>query len=108
EMLDDSDAMLFPAAGEGFGLGAAESFMAGVPVVACRDGGGVLSIVPGQGAGRLADPTPESLAAAVKSLLDDPDARPQARKLGQEWRDRLSPDRVAAVCESWYDAALRG
>lgn len=108
EMLGDSDAMLFPAAGEGFGLGAAESFMAGIPVVACRDGGGVLSIVPEQGAGRWADPTAKSLAAAVQSLLDDPAAKPQAQKLGREWRDRLSPDRVAAVCESWYDVALRG
>lgn len=107
-MLDDSDAMLFPAIGEGFGLGAAEAFMAGVPVAVCRDGGGVLDIVPERGAGRWADPTPESLAAAVRSLLDDPGARPEAQRLGQEWRQKLSPDRVAAVCESWYQEALRG
>ena len=108
EMLDDADAMLFPAIGEGFGLGAAESFMAGVPVAVCRDGGGVLDIVPERGAGRWADPTPESLATAVRSLLDDPEARSHAQKLGQEWRERLSPDRVAAVCESWYQEALHG
>ena len=108
ELLDDADVMLFPAVGEGFGLGAAESFMAGVPVVACRDGGGVLDIVPQTGAGRWANPEPESLAAAVRSLIDDPEARLQARTLGQQWRERLAPDRVAAACESWYEAALRG
>jgi glycosyltransferase involved in cell wall biosynthesis len=106
EMLDDSDAMLFPAVGEGFGLVAAESYMAGVPVAACRDGGGVLDIVPDRGAGRWAEPTPESLAVAVQSLLDDPEARPQAQRVGLEWRTRLSPDAVAAVCESWYQEAL--
>ena len=38
--------MLFPAQGEGFGLAAAEALMAGVPVVACWDGGGLLDVVP--------------------------------------------------------------
>ena len=45
--------MLFPARDEGFGLTAAEALMAaGVPVVACTDGGGVLDVVPSSGAGR--------------------------------------------------------
>ncbi|MBA3345929.1 MAG: glycosyltransferase family 4 protein, partial [Gemmatimonadales bacterium] len=39
-----ADLMIFPAKGEGFGLVAAEALMAGVPVVACWDGGGVLDV----------------------------------------------------------------
>ena len=44
--LAHADLMIFPAQGEGFGLVAAEALMAGVPVVACWDGGGVLDVVP--------------------------------------------------------------
>jgi glycosyltransferase involved in cell wall biosynthesis len=101
-----SDAMVFPATGEGFGLVAAEAFMAGVPVVACRDGGGILDIVPAEGAGRLADPTPRALAQAIESVLQDPAAREQARREGERWRHTLAPATVAARCEQWYQEAL--
>jgi glycosyltransferase involved in cell wall biosynthesis len=106
-LLDDSDVMVFPAVSEGFGLVAAEAFMAGVPVVVCRDGGGVLDLVPKDAAGRWAEPTPEALAAAIEDIIRDPGARPAARQLGQEWRTRLAPGRVAEVCEQWYAEAVR-
>jgi glycosyltransferase involved in cell wall biosynthesis len=107
-LLMQADLMLFPAVGEGLGLAAAEALMAGVPVVACRDGGGVLDVVPSSGAGRVADPEPEAVANAALSLLDDPDAGNQARRLGTTWRERLNPETVAARCEEWYEEALRG
>lgn len=100
--------MLFPARGEGFGLVAAEAFMSGVPVVACRDGGGALDVVPESGAGRWADPDPASVAAAARSLLEDPDAPAAAARLGETWRERVSPETVAAACERWYQRALGG
>jgi glycosyltransferase involved in cell wall biosynthesis len=106
DLLRGMDAMIFPAAGEGFGLGAAEALMSGVPVVACHDGGGVLDIVPATGAGRLSDPEPRALAAALLELLADPGARPAAREAGAAWRERLSPAAVAARCEAWYREAL--
>lgn len=106
-LLDDSDAMVFPAVSEGFGLVAAEAFMAGVPVVVCRDGGGVLDLVPEQGAGRWADATPEALAAAIEGITGDPSARSAARQLGEQWRNRLAPARVAELCEQWYTEAVR-
>jgi glycosyltransferase involved in cell wall biosynthesis len=105
-LLARADLMLFPAQGEGFGLVAAESLMAGVPVVACWDGGGVLDVVPEQGAGRRALPSGEALADAALELLEAPDAVRAARLEGQEWRARLSPANVAAVCEEWYREAL--
>lgn len=106
EVLATADLALFPARNEGFGLAAAESLMAGVPVVACEDGGGVLAVVSAGGAGRRARPEPAAIAAAVVSLTADPAARDHAREEGSRWRSALSPERVAEVCERWYREAL--
>lgn len=102
-----ADLALFPAEREGFGLAAVEALLAGVPVVACRDGGGVLSVVPEAGAGRVVEPSATALAGAARDLLADPSARELARAAGAVWRERLSPARVAEVCEGWYREALR-
>ena len=75
--------MIFPAQGEGFGLVAAEALMAGVPVVACWDGGGVLDVVPPTGAGRLTLPAPEAMGDAILGLLAEPDRRAMARAGGR-------------------------
>lgn len=107
------EVMLFPARAEGLGLVAAEALMTGVSVVACSDGGGVLDIVPhqegGAGGGRVVAPRAESIAAAARQLLDlPPDRRlADALELGEEWRRRLDPAVVAALCEHWYLEALR-
>ncbi|HET9274443.1 MAG TPA: glycosyltransferase, partial [Gemmatimonadales bacterium] len=95
-----ADLMIFPAQGEGFGLVAAEALMAGVPVVACWDGGGVLDVVPPNGAGRLTLPAPEAMGDAILGLLLEPDHRDMARLVGESWRARLAPDHVAEICES--------
>ena len=107
DLLCRADLMLFPAEGEGFGLVAAEALMRGVPVVSCWDGGGVLDVVPEHGAGRLVIPSGEAIADAALGLLRDPDTPELARRVGAEWRHRLSPARVAEVCEGWYREALR-
>ncbi|MGH7500006.1 MAG: glycosyltransferase [Gemmatimonadales bacterium] len=104
--LAHADVMLFPAQGEGFGLAAAEALMAGVPVVACWDGGGVLDVVPESGAGRLTLPSPEAMSDAVLDLLHDPDHRALTRLVGESWRARLAPEHVAEICEGWYREAL--
>lgn len=106
--LGDADVALFPAVGEGFGLAAAEALMAGVPVVACHDGGGVLTVVPAEGEGRRVPPDPPAIARAIEELLADPGSRPAAVVAGQGWRETLSASRVAEVCERWYDEALHG
>jgi len=104
--LGRADVMLFPAQGEGFGLAAAEALMAGVPVVACWDGGGLLDVVPETGAGRLTLPSAEALSDATLDLLQDPDRMALARLVGESWRARLSPEHVAELCEGWYREAL--
>lgn len=106
EILQSADLAIFPARLEGFGLAAAEAFMTGVPVVACDDGGGVLSVVPAGGAGRIVPPEPQAIAAAIESLVRDPESREQARSEGTRWRERLGPAHVAEVCELWYREAL--
>jgi glycosyltransferase involved in cell wall biosynthesis len=105
-LLSQADVMIFPAQGEGFGLAAAEALIAGVPVVACWDGGGVLDVVPQTGAGRLTLPSAEAIGDAVLGLLLEPDRLAVARLVGESWRSRLSPDHVAEVCEGWYREAL--
>ena len=105
ELLLHADLALIPAAGEGFGLVAAEALMAGVPVVACRDGGGLLDIVPEAGGGRVAEPTGEGLAAAARELLGDPAARGSARASGEVWRRQLAPATVAGQFRGWYREA---
>ena len=106
DYLARADIMIFPSREEGFGLAAAEALMAGVPVVACWDGGGVLDIVPETGAGRLTLPSAPAMSDAVLSILQDPDRREMARLVGESWRARLAPDHVAEVCHGWYRESL--
>ncbi len=101
-----ADVMIFPARGEGFGLAAAEALMAGVPVIACADGGGVLDVVSPSGAGRITLPEATDISGAVRSILEDPGARQTARQAGEFWRLRLAPDQVARICHGWYREAL--
>lgn len=103
DLLSNADLMLFPALGEGLGLAAIEALACGVPVVACRDGGGLLDIV---GKAAAAEPTPEGIEAAVVAILADPAARPHAAEAGARYRRDLAPSRVAERCEAWYREAL--
>jgi glycosyltransferase involved in cell wall biosynthesis len=105
-ILQRADLMYFPAVGEGFGLAAAEALMSGVPVIACWDGGGVLDIVPEHGAGRRVIPSADALADATLDIMTDDQRTARAREAGQQWRDRLRPDTVAAVVHGWYREAL--
>jgi glycosyltransferase involved in cell wall biosynthesis len=107
ELLSRADVMLATAAGEGFGLAAAEALMAGVPVVVCADGGGLLDVVSSARAGRIVEPAPELVAAAAAELIA-PAARTSARDEGERWRRQLSGAHVADVCAGWYEEALRG
>lgn len=104
-LLLKADIALLPFEQEGFGLSAAEALMAGVPVIACEDGGGLLDIVPRSGPGRIAPPDPAALAVAAAEVLDNPAAREEARQSGDSWRRQLAPDTVAARFAGWYGEA---
>lgn len=105
-ILSTADCCVMPAVGEGFGLAAAEALMQGVPVIACRDGGGLTDVVvPGAG-GLIVDPAPAAIAEALLELLANPAAAASARRTGTEWRARLSADAVADRCLTWYEEAV--
>jgi glycosyltransferase involved in cell wall biosynthesis len=104
--LATADVMVMPAHREGMGLAAAEALIQGVPVVACRDGGGLLDVVPESGAGRIVVADPRAIADAVTSLKNDPDGQDAAWIAGRAWQHRLSPEHVADCCMSWYERVL--
>jgi glycosyltransferase involved in cell wall biosynthesis len=106
DILRNADLFAFPAVGEGLGLAVAEALMMGVPVVAARDGGGVVDIVPERGAGRLAAPDASSIAEAIREMLGDSEARAAAAEAGDVLRRRFAPDAVAAAFEAVYRRAV--
>jgi glycosyltransferase involved in cell wall biosynthesis len=87
---------------------AAEALLCGVPVVAARDGGGVVDIVPHAGAGRLVTPDAPTLAGAIAELVSDPDARRLAAAAGAALRQRLEPAGAAERFEALYQHVVSG
>ena len=64
-----------PAYREDYGLTALEAMVHGKPVIACRDGGGLLGAVHDGENGLVVEPTAAALADAVRRLRTDPALR---------------------------------
>ena len=80
-------AVVFPPYGEdGYGYVAGEAFAAAKPVVTCTDSGGPLELVEDGVTGRIVDPEPEALAAAIDELAGD---RAETQRLGESGREFL-------------------
>ncbi|HET9276248.1 MAG TPA: glycosyltransferase family 4 protein [Gemmatimonadales bacterium] len=105
-LLGSADLMLFPAVGEGLGLAAVEALMAGVPVVVCRDGGGVVETVERWGGGLTVEAGEAALGEAIGRALASESLRGEARAAGTRWREELTPARVAETFEGWYRETL--
>lgn len=67
-------ALLFPSQGEGYGLPPMEALRSGIPVIVAADLP-ALERLPSHGQIRLEQPDAASIAAALRSLLDDSAAR---------------------------------
>lgn len=106
--LGDADLLVFPAREEGFGLAAAEALVAGVPVIALADGGGVLDLADTPDAVTVVPPeNPVALLEAAMRILPSARARAEAARVGEAWRARLTPDAVAARLEETLESAWR-
>jgi len=103
DAIGDADVFAFAAVREGLGLAVAEALMLGVPVVATREGGGVLDLVAPTGSGRLVPARdPAAMAAAIADLLADPDARRTAAQAGVALRERFDPSTGAQRFEALF------
>ena len=88
--------VVFPPFDEDYGYVTLEAFLARKPVVTTRDAGGPLEFVEDGVNGFIADPTPESIGAAVTRLAA---GRERARSLGDAGYDcarRITWDGVVA------------
>jgi glycosyltransferase involved in cell wall biosynthesis len=87
-----------PAHREDYGLTVLEAFAYGRPVVVCADGGGLVELVEGTGAGIVVEPRPQAIADAVAGLRDDPErARSMAERAFDVARELESRDDVAVL-----------
>lgn len=73
-----SGVVVAPALREDYGLTVLEAFARARPVIVCADGGGLVELVEGTGAGLVVEPTAAAIADAVRSLRSDP---PRARAM---------------------------
>ena len=69
----------FPPYEEDYGFVTTEAFAARKAVVTCRDSGGPAELVEDGVSGFICDPTPQSLAATLRRVMDD---KPLAERMG--------------------------
>ncbi len=73
-------AVVFPPFNEDYGFVTVEAFMCGKAVITCKDSGGPSELVRDGKNGYVTDPTPEALAVAMRTLIDD---RNLAQQMGE-------------------------
>lgn len=83
--------VLFPPLDEDYGYITLEAMLARKPVITCADSGGPLEFILHRRTGLVAEPAPESLAAAMDDLWDD---RQRASQWGDAGRQRYSDLRI--------------
>lgn len=90
-------AVVFPAFNEDYGFVTVEAFSSGKAVLTCRDSGGPAELVRDGENGLVSDPTPESLARAMRRVMSD---RTLAIRLGEAGA-------ADAAKLTWDDAVAR-
>ncbi|TFV60347.1 glycosyltransferase family 1 protein [Mycobacterium sp. PS03-16] len=108
-MLHTADAAVLPSHYEPFGIVALEAAATGTPLVTSTAGGLGEAVIDGETGVSFPPRDVPALAAAVRTVLDDP---PAAQRRAQAARDRLTADfdwrTVAAETAEVYAAAKRG
>lgn len=108
DLLARATVFVLPSRWEGQPVALLEAMAAGCPVVATRVGG-IPELVRHEQDGLLVEPErPQELAAAIASLLRDPErAARLARNARERFQDWLSPEQMARRHQSVYRSALR-
>ena len=97
ELLNGTQALVFPSLWEGFGLPAVEAMSCGVPVLASR-----LSSLPEVigDAGAFFDPTrPEDIASCLIAFVDSPEQHPRLREIAIARARTFTWERAAELAE---------
>jgi glycosyltransferase involved in cell wall biosynthesis len=101
ELLNASDALIFPSLWEGFGLPAVEAMSCGIPVLASSRGGSLPEIV--RDAGLLFEPEdPQAIATCVIRFLRDEELRARLARSALERSRLFSWSRGAALAEESF------
>ena len=107
-LLRSADAVVCVPWYEPFGLVPLEAMACGVPVVASAVGGQVDSVVDGVTGVHVPPREPGALAAALRTLLDQPERRAALGAAGRRRaQERFAFDRVAAATRDVYAAVIR-
>lgn len=103
QLLCAADVMVLPSEREGLANAWIEAIACGTPVV-IPDVGGAREVVQDASAGRIAERTPEAIAAAVADLLANPLSTQEVAKNAE----RFSWEANAAALAAIYERALDG
>ena len=103
-----ADVLLFPSAGESFGLAAAEAMASEVPVIGTRAGGMPEVVVEGESGFLCEVGDYQAMAQAALRLIYDPAMRETMGKAGRRRIiERFSPDIIVPQYEACYESMLR-
>ena len=101
ELIGNARAAIVPGA-EDFGLVPLEAAAAGRPTIAYRAGGALETIVEGETGAFFAEPTPESLAAALRSFDASRFASHRLREHAEAFAPARFVERLRAIVERVY------
>jgi glycosyltransferase involved in cell wall biosynthesis len=95
-----ADALIFPSLYEGFGLPVVEAMACGTPVITSRNGS--LAEVSGEAAEFIEPTSVESIATALRDLLNDPARREELRQCGLAHAAQYSWESTAKQTQALY------
>lgn len=106
-VLASAEVAVIPSLYEGFSLPAVEHMASGTPLIASK--AGALPEVTGDAAVLVPPGDPEELAAALRGLLGDEEARAEHAERGlARVRERFAWPAVAAATEAMYQKVING
>jgi len=107
--LHEFDLFVHPSYGEPFGLSIVEAMAMRKPVIACNTGGVPEIITHGEDGWLVEERSPEAVAAAMSTLLDD---RALGRRMGERAREtvcrRFTPRQQCAAAAQKYSQLVAG